>query len=202
MNRILYIIIFSLFFIQCEEDKHIPVSNKNVPGRYIHLDIENIYLFVPEDIKIFTIDEYAQQINNIKNKELKKIERARYLQLKYGSEGNFYIMGDNDYETSIMFHAMPYMEINQSLSQLILRGINQKHKAFGNVIGYESTFKKAGIIKKGKGRIFRAIFLYKNLGTTIYTYFYVVTRKGKTFVLSFNSRKAYDFDSYVQKIRL
>lgn len=202
MNRIFYILIFSFFFIQCKDDKHIAVSNKNVSGKYIELDIENIYLFVPENIKLYTIDEYAQLINNIKDKELKKIERAQYLDLKYGNEGNFYVMIDDDHGTSIIFQAMPYTEIDQSLSQMILTGLNNKHKAFGEVIGYESSFKKAGIIKKGSDRIFRAIFLYKSLGRTIYTYFYVVTRKGKTFILSIHSRKDYDFDSYIQKIRL
>jgi hypothetical protein len=208
MNRILYIILLSLLFIQCEDDKHIPVSNKNVPGKYIELDIENIHLFVPENIRLYTNSEYKAFINTIENEEVKRIERARYLNLKYGSAGNFYIMRSEDRETDITFKTVPYTNIDQSISQEILKYLNREHKAIGTILGLESSFSRAGIIKKGNDRIFRAIFLYKgtNLLTgkdgQIYTYFYLVNRKGKTFVLSFNSRKAYDFDSYVQKIRL
>ena len=198
----------SFLFIQCKGNKDKSVPIKNVAGKYIELDAENIHLFVPENIKLFTNDEYAQHINNIKDKKLKRIERARDLELKYGSEDNYYIMGDDDHQTSIMFHAMPYTEIDQSLSQLILQELAREHKALGNVIGYESSFKKAGIIKRGNDRIFRAIFMLRGKDESTgenmqgYSYFYLVNRKGKTFILTFNSGRSNDFDSYVQKIRL
>jgi hypothetical protein len=94
------------------------------------------------------------------------------------------------------------------MSQEILRLLNQQHKRMGRVLGLESSFSRAGIIKKGRDRIFRAIFLYKGTDlltgedAQIYSYYYVANQKGKTFVLGFNSKDAYDFDSYVQKIRL
>lgn len=207
MNRILYILILSLFFIQCEDDKHIPVSNKNVSGKYIHLETENIYLFVPENIRLYTNSEYTAFINSFENEEFKRIQYEKYLNLKYGSAGNFYLMASEDYHTDITFKTVPYIEIDQSVSQMILQYLNREHKAMASILGLESSFSRAGIIKKENDRIFRAIFLYKgfdiltNKDAQIYTYFYLVN-KGKTFILSFNSRKAYDFDSYVQKIRL
>lgn len=208
MNRIIYIILFSFLFIQCEDDKHIAVSNKNVEGRYIHLEAENIYLYVPKKVKLYSNDEYVQYINGIENKQFRKMERARYLQMKYGSAGNFYIMASEDSEIDVTFRTVPYIPINKEVSQEILKYLNRDHKAGGRILGLESSFSRAGIIKKGDDRIFRAIFLYKGIdlltgkNAEIYTYFYLVNREGKSFVLSFNSRKAYDFDSYVQKIRL
>ena len=52
MNRAIYIIILSFFFIQCGNDKGKSVSYTDVPGKYIHLETENIYLFVPEKVKL------------------------------------------------------------------------------------------------------------------------------------------------------
>jgi len=208
MNRFFYIIILSLLFIQCEDDKHIPVSNKNVPGKYIHLDTENIYLFVPEDVRMYSNSEYAQAINNLDNEEHRKIERARYLNLKYGGAGAFYIMASENRDTDIAFKTVPHITIDQSSSQMLLQYLNNDHKAVGEIIGLKSNFKKAGIIKIGRDRMFRAIFSYKGMDlitardVEVETYFYLINKKGKSFVLTFNSRKAYDFDSYVQKIKL
>lgn len=208
MNRIFYIILLSLFFIQCEEseDKSVPI--RNVAGKYIQLDAENIHLFVPENVKLFTNSEYKAFINEIENEELKKIEYERYLNLKYGSAGNFYIMASEDRQLDISFKTVPYISINQEVSQEILSYLNSDHRALCEILGFQSSFKKAGIIKKGNDRIFRAIFMLRGKDESTgenmqgYTYFYLVNRKGKTFILTFNSGKANDFDSYVQKIRL
>lgn len=207
MNRAIYIILLSFFFIQCGDDKGKSVSYKDVPGKYIELSAENIHLFVPEKVKMLNHSENIAFINNIEDKRIREMERARYFDMRYSAEGS-YIMRSDDMELDVAFMSMPYIEINQSVSQMLLRLLNKRHKAVGNIIGLESSFSRAGIIKKGSGRIFRAIFLYKGIDlltgkdVQIYTYFYVVNKKGKTFVLSFNSKKAYDFDSYVQKIRL
>ncbi|MBC8753780.1 hypothetical protein H2O64_03805 [Kordia sp. YSTF-M3] len=208
MNRIFYIIILSLFFIQCDGNKDKSVPIKNVPGKYIQLDAENIYLFVPENVKLFTNSEYIAFIKKIENEELKEIEYERYLNLKYGSAGNFYMMASEDRKLDIAFKTLPYIPINQEVSQEILSYLNSDHKALAGILGFQSSFKKAGIIKKGNDRIFRAIFMLKGKDESTgenmqgYTYFYLVNRKGKTFILTFNSGRANDFDSYVQKIRL
>jgi hypothetical protein len=208
MNRIVYLIIISLFFIQCDNSNGKSVPFKDVPGKQLHLEEENIYLFVPDNIKLYSNSEYVEHINKIENKEIQKIERARYLDLKYGSAGNYYIMASNDQKTAITFKTVPYMEIDQSLSQLLLKYLSRQHKALGKAIGLESNFERAGIITKEGDRIFRAIFFFKGYEVltkkeiTISTYFYLINKKGKSFVLSFESQENYDFDSYVQKIRL
>ncbi|MEM6719994.1 MAG: hypothetical protein AAF611_11785 [Bacteroidota bacterium] len=207
MNRFLYIIIFSLFCIQCDKKADTAVPIKNVEGKYVHLEKENIYLFVPEKVKMFTHSEQLKFINSIENPQIQAIERARYLNLKYGVESS-YMLRSEDLEIDITYVKLPYMPIDQSVSQELLKFLNREHKATGKVLGLESSFSRAGIIKLGSDRIFRAIFLYKGIDlltgkdAQIYTYFYLLNRKGKTFMLSFNSRAAYDFDSYVQKIRL
>ncbi|MFK7747863.1 MAG: hypothetical protein AB8B65_05710 [Kordia sp.] len=207
MNKTIYIILLSFFFIQCEDDKHIAVSNKNVPGKYIHLESENIYLFVPEKVKLFSLNEYKGFVNSIEDPKIREIERARYLNMKYGPDKS-YIMRSEDLEIDVAYMSIPHIEIDKSISQTLLQLLNRQHKENGRVLGLQSSFSRAGIIKKGRDRIFRAIFLYKGhdlvtgKDVQIYTYFYVANQKGKTFVLSFNSKKAYDFDAYFQKIRL
>ncbi|AXG70394.1 hypothetical protein KORDIASMS9_02634 [Kordia sp. SMS9] len=208
MNRFIYIILLSFFCIQCGSDngdKKVPF--KDVDGKYVHLESENIYLFVPKNVKMFSNSEYLEFINSIENAQVREMERARYLYKKYGPE-NAYIMRSEDLETSIEFMTMPYFEIDQSVSQEMLKLLNKRHKAGGRMLGLESSFSRAGILKFPTGRVFRAIFLYKgtNLLTgedaQIYSYFYVANQNNKTFLVSFNSQKAYDFDSYFQKIRL
>ena len=207
MNRAIYIILLSFFFIQCGNDKDKSVPYKDVPGKYIHLETENIYLFVPEKVKMFSISEYKEFIDSIEDPRIRKAERARYLNMKYGIE-NTYVLRSEDLELDITYMSIPYIRIDQSISQELLRILNRKHKANGAKLGLESSLSRVGIIRKENDRIFRAIFLNKGTelltgeDAQVYTYFYVINRKGKTFVLSFNSKKAYDFDSYVQKIRL
>lgn len=208
MNKSIYILILSFFFIQCGEidkDKKIPFND--VDGKYIHIESENIYLFVPKKVKLFSLTEYKDFINTIEDDRIKQMERARYLNMKYGPEKS-YVMRSEDLNIDVTFSTIPYIKIDQTMSQEILRLLNQQHKRMGRVLGLESSFSRAGIIKKGRDRIFRAIFLYKGTDlltgedAQIYSYYYVANQKGKTFVLGFNSKDAYDFDSYVQKIRL
>ena len=208
MNRTIYIIIFSIFFIQCGEsngDKEVPI--RNVPGKYVHLEKENIYLFVPENVKFFTHDDHLEYVNSIEDEEVRKMERERYLSLKYGTESSYMLRSDDD-QLDITFVPISYIPIDKSTSQQILKFLNREHKAAGRILGLESKFSRAGLIKIGKDRIFRAIFLFKGVDLLTgeekeaYTYYYLANRKGRTFVLSFNSNEAKDFDSYVQKIRL
>ncbi|WP_298518605.1 hypothetical protein [uncultured Kordia sp.] len=210
MNRAIYILLLSFFFIQCdvnEKDKDKAVPFNDVDGKYIHLETENIYLFVPKKVKLFSISQYKEFIDSIEDPRVRKIERDRYLNMKYGIE-NTYVMRSEDLELDVTYMSIPYIRIDQSVSQTLLQLLNRQHKKNGKVFGLESSFSRAGIIKKGHDRIFRAIFLYKGIevltgeDAQIYTYFYVINRNGKTFVLSFNSKKVYDFDSYVQKIKL
>jgi len=208
MNRFLYILLAGFLCIQCggkDGDKKIPF--KDVDGKYIHLESENIYLFVPNNVKMFTNSEYLKFLNTIENKEIQAQERARYMARRYSSE-NSYIMRSEDLETSVEFMTMPYLEIDKSLSQDILKLLNRAHKTTGKALGLESTFSRAGILTFPNGRVFRAIFLYKGTDlltgkdVQVYSHYYVANQKNKTFIVRFDSRKAYDFDSYYQKIRL
>lgn len=208
MNRFLYIILLSFLFIQCGgNDSDKAVAFKDVDGKYIHLENENIHLFVPKNVKMFTNSEYVKFINSIEDDRIRQQERTRYTMMKYGSE-NSYIMRSEDLETNIEFMTLPYFEINQSVSQDILKLLNRQHKAGGKMLGLESSFSRAGILKFGNGRVFRAVFLYKGTDlltgkdAQIYSYFFVANQNKKTFIVSFNSKKAYDFDSYFLKTRL
>ncbi len=208
MNRYIYIILFSFLCIQCGSDngdKKVPF--KDVDGKYVHLESENIYLFVPKNVKMFSNSEYLEFINSIEDPRIRQVERTRYTMMKYGPE-NSYIMRSEDLETNIEFMTMPYFEINQSVSQEILKLLNRQHKAGGKALGLESSFSRAGILKFGNGRVFRAVFLYKGTDlltgedAQIYSYYFVANQNNKTFIVSFNSKKAYDFDSYFLKTRL
>lgn len=208
MNRFIYIIVLSFFSVQCGSDngdKKVPF--KDVDGKYLHLERENIYLFVPKSVKMFSNSEYIEFINSIEDDRIRQQERSRYMMKKYSLE-NSYIMRSEDLETNIEFMTMPYFEINQSVSQEILKLLNRQHKAGGKMLGLESTFSRAGILKFGNGRVFRAVFLYKGTDlltgedAQVYSYFFVANQNNKTFIVSFNSKKAYDFDSYFLKTRL
>jgi hypothetical protein len=209
MNRkIIYLIILSFCCIQCKDngDKTVPFTD--VPGKYVHLEKDNIYLFVPENVKMFSHDDHLAFVNSIENEQVREMERARYLNLKYGTESSYMLRSEGEDELEITLVPIPYIPIDKSISQEILKFLNRNHKKTGEILGLESSFSRAGIIKIGNDRIFRAIFLYKGMDiltgedVQIYTYFYLANRKGKTFMLSFNSKEAKDFDSYVQKIRL
>lgn len=208
MNKKLYILLLlSFVFIQCKDRKEIPVANNNVAGKYIDLPGEQISLFLPENINLISNDEYISYLNAIENKQIKKLETARFKSLKY-SRGSFFMLGSDDNETNITFKSVPYIEIDQAVSQQLLKYLNKEHKAGAEVLQLESSFSRAGIIKKGQDRIFRAIFLYKGIDlltgedVAIYTYFYLVNQQDKSFVLTINSLDANDYDSYIQKIKL
>ncbi|WP_046744256.1 hypothetical protein [Kordia zhangzhouensis] len=209
MNRVFYILFLSIFFIQCEEastDKAVPI--RNVQGKYMHIEEENIYLFVPENTERFTTYEYAALIDSIPNEELRRRQRNKLLNLKYGTGGGLHLFASKDFSTEITFKKVPHITINQETAQIVLKLLNREHESLGNLIGLESRFKKAGIIRKENDRFFRAIFSFEEFDPssgvllTFHTYYYWVNRQGKSFILTFNTDRGYDFDSYVQKIRL
>ena len=201
----------SFLFIQCEDDKHIPVSNKNVPGKYIHLEKVDFYLFLPKELKMYSIKEYENYINNFGDYQPFKNMRNSYaMHVRVNAPGYLYFLSSDDTHTDAAFSAIPYIEITKESTGKLLRELKDDHIFLTSLLGIlmKPSFNKAGIIKKGDTRMFRAVFtaegpdeLLTNKHVKVYTYYYYINRKGKTYKLCFNTRKEYDFDEYVQKIK-
>lgn len=209
IKKYLYIILILFsFFSSCKEvaEKTVEtiaeVEKKELIGKYHSIKSEKIKIFLPEEFKHISESNYLKEIQRTREISIFNSEKER---LKFVKDSGRKIYLFEYFKSGSMVNILPerYVEFNNSDAKYMLAIIDKTIKSNNHP---ETTFEIMESQFKGNKNlsIFKVIYKIKLPKTTVavYKYVYFISYNKKSVFVNLETPVLFDFDPYIEKIRL
>ncbi len=204
---IIILILFS-FFSSCKEvaEKTVEtiagVEKKELIGKYHTIKSEKIKIFLPEEFKHISESNYLKEIQRTREISIFNSEKER---LNFVKDAGRKIYLFEYFKGGSMVNILPerYVEFNNSDAKYMLAIIDKAIKSNNHP---ETTLEIMESQFKGNKNlsIFKVIYKIKlpKASVAVYKYVYFISYNKKSVFVNLETPVLFDFDPYIEKIRL
>ncbi len=211
MNRIVIHLVF-LALTSCQEAvktaKIISDSQRETviiadEGVYQSLDKDAVSVFLPENFKRYSINQYQQEIEKIEE-TIQDPFVEMFTNMRDNVKGNFYLFYDKDAYSFCAVNSIPYFDFGKQDAKYMLGMIRKnQQEATGPDLFFDKVAANFSATKDVK--IFKSIFKLSNFDETRlnYRHIYILsTRNNQTFQFIFNTPFEADFDPFIRRMKI
>lgn len=208
IKKYLYLVFLILFSISCKEiaekTSEVIIENqkKEISGKYHTIKAEKIKAFLPDGFKYISQTDYLKNIKKTRDSITYRLEKKK-IESNIEENNKMYFFENFKKNSIINIFPVKHLPFSNEEAKYMLAIIDKSIKEETNPnIEVENI---GGEFKGNKNiSIFKAIYRFKEPKSTtyFYRYTYFISSSKKSCFIYINTPILFDYNPYIQKIRL